>query len=94
MDENSRINGVIEHIIERTKIVPYNKNNKAIDFKEDDVVKCSYLSGLFKVFNINPDRNLVCIYNVDFIEDLQDVNAQFLQKVEVSEKALKVLFNG
>lgn len=85
------VNRVIEQVIESTHIAPFNPENKTIDFKIDDVVKCSYMQGLFKVADIFTEE--ILIYPVDLLGEYERVKPQFLEKIETSPETMKVLFD-
>lgn len=68
-------------------------NNKLTDFSEDDIVKCSFLKGLFKVIGPETDGSgKLVIYPIDYKGDFHNVSPEFLRKIEVNEKAIKVLY--
>ncbi len=83
-------NTIMERIILLTKIVPYNEKNKCIDFKEGDVVRCSYMQGLFKVYDLA--QNSVFVYNLDMTSDIERVDPRFLEKVQVNQQVMDVLY--
>ncbi len=84
------VNRIVEHVIEKTKLVP---KKKAVDYNIGDIVKCSYMPGLFRVADVF--GSCVIINHVDNpdIHDYEQVESPFLEKVEVNQDTLKVLFN-
>lgn len=83
-------NSIMERIILLTKIVPFNEQNKCIDFKEGDVVRCSYMQGLFKVYDLS--QNSVFVYNLDMTSDIERVDPRFLEKIQVNQQVMDVLY--
>lgn len=83
-------NSIMERIILLTKIAPFNEKNKCIDFKEGDVVRCSYMEGLFKVYDLS--KNSVFVYNLDMTSDIERVDPRFLEKVQVNQQVMDVLY--
>ena len=84
------VNRIVEHVIERTKLV---SPKKVVDYNIGDIVKCSYLSGLFRVSDVF--GTTVILKHVDSMNthDYEQVEAAFLEKAQVNEDTLKVLFN-
>ena len=92
MENKKRIeNKIMENIIQSTRMAPYFENNKAIDFKSGDVVRCSYMKGIFRVSQ-PMDTGAVAIYNVDLSGELLFVGPECLEKIAVNEETLKVLY--
>lgn len=85
------INEVMEHVIERTKLAPFDPTKKAIDFRLDDIVKCSYIPGLFKVVDCYPNGLLIC--PIDNSNECEFVRAGFLEKQVIDKNTMKVLYD-
>lgn len=90
----NEINKIIEHVIETTNIVKYNKNNKSVDFNIHDVVSCSYMKGLFRVIGYSSDngQDCVCVTKIGQTYEVEAIDPKFLEKTKIDEKILKVLY--
>jgi len=69
-------------------------NNRIEDFQPDDVVKCTFLKGLFKV--AGPalyDEKRLSLYPIDYMGEFTNISPDFLKKVKVSDKAMKILYD-
>jgi hypothetical protein len=69
-------------------------NNNISDFEPDDVVKCTFLKGLFKV--AGPalyDEGRLSLYPIDYMGEFTNISPDFLKKVKVSDKVMKVLYD-
>jgi hypothetical protein len=79
----------VEHVIERTKLI---QPKKAVDYNLGDIVKCSYMPGLFRVTDVF--GTCVIIYHIGAdVYEYEQVEASFLEKVEINKDTLEVLFN-
>jgi len=85
------VNEVMEHLIKKTKIAPFDPNKKSVDFKLADIVKCSYIKGLFMVMEIHP--NEILIYPFDHEGKKEVVRPGFLEKQNVNKNTMKVLYD-
>ena len=83
-------NNIMEKLIMMCNLTPYNENNKSVDFKEGDVVRCVYMDGLFKVFDLS--QNSVFIYHIDDKGDIERVDPRFIEKVQTNQGVMKVLY--
>lgn len=75
----------------------FSTDNHACDFKCGDVVKCTYLKGLYKVMGPNNEHRgiqRVNIYPIDMSKEFFPVRPQFLKKEEVRDDTIKVLYES
>jgi hypothetical protein len=96
MNDDQLMVGTIESML-RLHPELYEKcstGNKIEDFVAGDVVKCTFLKkGLFRV--AGPaifDRSRLSLYPIDYNGDYTNISPEFLKKVKISEKAVKVLY--
>lgn len=88
IDEAALAMAVAEHYAPACKIEQY--PSKVSDFKNQDIVHCSLLTGIYKVMNI--DSKKVYITHINNFGELLPVSPKFLKKLPLSNKAIKVLF--
>lgn len=80
---------LVEELIKSHKLCIIKKNKVA--FEPDDVVVCHYIKGTFKVITVTP--YYVVIASVTDKAELHYVGSDFLQKIQIDKKVMKVLFN-
>ncbi len=92
---NPEIVNIFEHIAELMKL-EVNENNKLEDFEIGAIVKCSILSGLFRVRGKHKDENVVFIQNIkDYkVESFYPIHPKFLKKIDASKLTMDVLFKN
>ena len=95
--EDQVIIGTVEVKIRHNKALfdKFNTGNKIKDFKPEDIVKCSFMKGLFKV--AGPalfDEDRLSLYPIDYTGEFTNISPEFLRKVEVNDKLIKVLYEG
>ena len=78
----------IEKVLDHNKMIKPVKNKVA--FKPKDMVNCSYIKGLFKIVTL--EDNYVVVKSIDN-QQIHYVSSSFLEKVELNEQVLKVLYN-
>lgn len=93
MDFNGIEQEIEKAILEDPRLYEkYFTNCTIQDFKTNDMVKCTYFKGFFKVFKVLDGRiYLDHVAPYDFTE-MYNVSPSFLKKVDVDEKWLKVLY--
>lgn len=69
----------------------FSTNSKLQDFKENDIVKCTYYKGFYKIVKLENTRISICPMEND---EILTVAPKFLKKIEVNEKLLKVLYGN
>lgn len=71
-----------------------NTQAKYEDFNKEDIVKCTFLKGLFRIVgpSLLEDDGRITIQNVDHESRYFVVSPDFLKKVKVSDKMLRVLY--
>jgi hypothetical protein len=86
----------VENGIRHTDLFAYlNTGSKIEDFQPDDVVQCSYLKGFYKI--AGPalyDEKRLSVYAIDYSGEFSNISPEFLKKVKVSDKVLKVLYES
>ncbi len=88
---NSEIINILEHIADIMKLERH-EENKVIDFKPGDVVKCPILQGLYRVEVIGANKILVSPLKGDKI--CYPIDPKYLKKVDINEKTVDILYNG
>lgn len=70
------------------------KTDKTIkDFKDLDVVKCTYIKGLLRVLGTSLDGKVLVRPIVKFQDyDYEAISPEFLQKVPINQKVLDLLY--
>lgn len=67
-----------------------NTNGKLGDFLPGDIVKCTYLKGIFRVAEVF--KNTIEIYPVDSTTEFFEVDPTFLKKMEINKDSIKILY--
>jgi hypothetical protein len=64
------------------------------DFNEGDVVKCTYLKGLFRVLGPNHEKieARINVYPIDMSTEFFAVSPNYLKKEHVNANAVEVLY--
>lgn len=86
------ITSIIERaIMQSNKLQKHLTNNTTKDFKVEDIVKCTYMKGLYRVLGI--EDNKITITKIDYSGDLEHISPQFLISVNnLDKKWLDVLY--
>jgi hypothetical protein len=86
----------IENGIRNTDLfLKLDTGSKVGDFEPDDVVQCSYLKGFYKIAGpalYNEKR--LAVYPIDYSGEFTNISPEFLKKVKVNDKVLKVLYES
>lgn len=69
----------------------FKKRKNKVDFIINDMVRCTYIEGLFKVVAVEPYYLVIC--PLDDRKTLHYVGYHFLEKVSHNQKFMKVLFH-
>lgn len=86
---------LFEELIKNTKLVEYYPYNHCVDFKQGDMVQCSYMSGFFKVIGLYNSYIALKVVNSATINPnmIAYVGPEFIKKVELNQQVMKVLFS-
>lgn len=88
---DTEIINILEHIADALKLERYDQN-KPVDFKPGDVVKCPILQGLYRVEVIGANKIMVSSLRGDKI--CYPIDPKYLKKVDINEKTVDILYNG
>jgi len=69
----------------------YKTKKIKVEFKPKDMVRCTYIEGLFKVVSVDPYYLTISPLNNRRV--LHHVGFEFVEKVEHNPKVMKVLFD-
>jgi hypothetical protein len=88
MDYNSSI----ELIIKGSQELYYqlSTGKKIEDFTPGDLVKCSYIKGIFRVSEVF--RTKVEVFPIDNTSDIFQVGPNFLRKIDINQDSVKILY--
>jgi len=87
--EKRQVYDLYEEFIKAFGLYKIKKNKVA--FQPNDMVKCVYIKGLFKVVTVEP--YYVVISPLEDKNERHYVGFEFVEKVEHNPKVMKVLFN-
>lgn len=82
---------VLENIADIMKLECYDEN-KVVDFKPGDVVKCTILQGLYRVERLSVYAVIISSIKGDKI--CYPIDPKYLKKVDINEKTVDILYNG
>ena len=88
-----KFSSIIERAIIRShKLDKLLTNNTLKDFKVEDIVKCTYMKGLYRVLGHNDGK--VIITKVDYSGDLEYISPNFLLNINnIDKKWVSVLYD-
>lgn len=88
--EERKIYMLFEDFIKAFRL--YELSRPPLDFKTNDVVQCVYIKGLFRVMSI--EQTYLKIQAIESENETPHyVSPLFLQKVEVNQEVIRILFN-
>jgi hypothetical protein len=70
-----------------------NTNKKINDFRSGDIVKCAYLKDFLKVVGPTSEEKVILVH-LNCREEGLAISPDFLKKVPVNSKAIKVLYES
>lgn len=73
------------------KLHVYMTGKQYSDFKLGDPVKCTYLKGIYKIVDINEKKGIT-LQHIDSTKIYNSVSPNFLIKIKINDKSIKVLF--
>lgn len=82
---------ILEHVADILKL-EYSPQNRLVDFKVKDIVKCSLLVGLYKVCGIG--KTNIIISRIDGKSVLYPMHPKYLKKVDINQNIVDILYNG
>lgn len=72
----------------------FSTNNRLEDFKEEDIVRCTFAKGLYKVKSLNQEKSKLSLYSIDLSEDFYEISPEFVEKLDLDDKMVKVLYGS
>ena len=86
------ISEIIQKVIVKNEdlLDKYSTGSKTFDFTPGDYVKCTILQSFYQVKDINGPE--VVIQNLQKTEDLKKIDPNFLKKIELDDRWVKVLY--
>ena len=85
---DSKVIGILE---EAVKGMVEDFKSTPSDFQVDDIVKCSLMTGIYKVYGKSSEGRII-ISHIDGNGEIIPITAKYLKKLDINKNILKVLF--